>query len=350
MSKTRLLGAVPMIGSLGCPYQCSFCSDSEIEYQTFPYEQIREDLVFLKRQLRRPLVGWHDPNFALRFNDTMEAFEEAGGAGSFRFIANSSLSLLSEPNLKRLERNGCAAMAVGIETWFGYHGKLKQGRRIGLDKVKAVAEQVNLITRYIPYTQTNFVWGLDQDAGPWPFDLMKKFIDLAPAVFPSHSLFTAYGDSSPLGVQLQRERRVLDVPFPFLDTSMLHNVRLKNYAAGEFYSRVGDIVGYSYSPKATLRRFRANKDRLVSSSRWMGLFRSVSSRYRARYYTELGRRDETDPVFRDFMARERTAPPPFFREGIRADLGPLYDQLPGGVLDWLERGEPRQGLLLQDTR
>ncbi len=350
LSKTRLLGVVPMIGSLGCPYRCSFCSDAEVDHQALPYEEIREDLVFLKKQLPRPLVAWHDPNFGVRFSETMETFEEAGKTGSFRFVANSSLSLLSEPNLKRLKRNGCDGMAVGIETWFGDNDKLNQGGRIGIEKVEAVAEQINLIARYIPYTQTNFIWGLDQDAGPWPFELMKKFIDLAPAAFPSHSLLTAYGDSSPLGVQLRAERRLLDVPFPFLDTSMLHNVLLKNYTAGEFYRRLGDIVQYSYSPAATVRRFMANKHRLASSSRWMGVFRSVSSRYRARYYAELGRRIETEPPLRDFMAREKTEVPPLFREGIRTDLGPLYDQLPAGILDWLERVEPRQRLLLQDTR
>jgi hypothetical protein len=136
--------------------------------------------------------------------------------------------------LKRLARNGAAAIITGIESWFDFNNKAKQGGRMGFDKVEAVAEQVNLITRYIPYVQTNFVWGLDQDTGPEPFELTKRFLDLAPAVFPSHSLVAAYGDSSPLAVRLQRDGRVADVPFQFLDTSSLHNrtIRRANSTAG----------------------------------------------------------------------------------------------------------------------
>ena len=54
-------------------------------------------------KMKRPLVGWHDPNFGVRFDDYMDAIEEAVPPGSIDFIAESSLSLLSEPHLKRLQ-------------------------------------------------------------------------------------------------------------------------------------------------------------------------------------------------------------------------------------------------------
>src|SRR5207245_2303452 len=57
---------VPMIGSLGCPYTCSFCIDSVVDYQPLCHDQIREDLRFLVKTLKRPGVGWHDPNFGVR--------------------------------------------------------------------------------------------------------------------------------------------------------------------------------------------------------------------------------------------------------------------------------------------
>src|SRR5262245_18110795 len=69
LAKTRLVHVVPMIGSLGCPYKCSFCIDSRIDYQPMPYDQIREDLAFLQSQNRPPIVAWYDPNFGVRFND-----------------------------------------------------------------------------------------------------------------------------------------------------------------------------------------------------------------------------------------------------------------------------------------
>lgn len=336
LDKTWLLATVPTIGSLGCPYTCSFCIDSRIDYQTLPYEEIREDLRFLRTQPRRPIVAWHDPNFAVRFDDYMGIMEEAVPPGSLQFIAESSLSLLGESHLKRLARNGAGAIIVGIESWFDFNNKAKQGGRTGIDKVKAVAEQVNLISRYVPYVQTNLVWGLDQDAGPEPFELTKRFLDLAPAPFPSHSLFGAYGDSSPLAVRLQREGRITDVPFQFLDTSSLHNVALKNYSPGEFYRRMSDIVRYSYSPRANWRRFQRNRDRLFSGGRWVTLVRSTSSGWRAGYYAKLQALCEGDRQFGAFLSGETLAAPAGLRRKVKADLGKFHDHLPSEIARYLE--------------
>lgn len=41
------------------------------------------------------------------------------------FIAESSLSLLSEPHLERLKRNGFKALLPGIESWFDLGNKFE---------------------------------------------------------------------------------------------------------------------------------------------------------------------------------------------------------------------------------
>src|SRR5262245_47246396 len=68
LAKTPALKLVPMIGSLGCPYTCSFCIDSVVDYQPLDTDQIKDDLRFLLGQMERPRVGWHDPNFGVRFD------------------------------------------------------------------------------------------------------------------------------------------------------------------------------------------------------------------------------------------------------------------------------------------
>src|SRR5439155_1131411 len=100
---------------------------------------------------------WHDPNFGVQFNDTMDAIEEAVPPNSVDFIAESSLSLLSEPHLRRLKQNGFKGILPGIESWYVLGNKSKTGKLEGIDKVRQVSEHVNLIMRYIPYVQTNFV-------------------------------------------------------------------------------------------------------------------------------------------------------------------------------------------------
>ena len=60
------------------------------------------------------------------------------------FIAESSLSLLSEERLKRLKANGFKGMLPGIESWFEMGAKSKTGRATGLEKVRQVSEHVNM--------------------------------------------------------------------------------------------------------------------------------------------------------------------------------------------------------------
>ena len=188
LRKAPVIKMVPMIGSLGCPYTCSFCIDSTVPYQSLNFEVMKEDLSFLLTKFKRPLVGWHDPNFGVRFDDYMKAIEESVPEDSIDFIAESSLSLLSEPHLKRLKKNGFRAILPGIESWYSLGDKSKTGSLTGIDKVRQVSEHVNMIMRYIPYVQTNFVLGLDVDQGPEPFELTKKFVDMTPGAFPAYSL------------------------------------------------------------------------------------------------------------------------------------------------------------------
>ncbi|HSR18361.1 MAG TPA: hypothetical protein VLM39_09765, partial [Ignavibacteriaceae bacterium] len=209
LKKAPFLKLVPMLGSLGCPYTCSFCIDSTVAYQPLDFNIMKEDLKFLLTKFKRPVVGWHDPNFGIRFNDYMNAIEEAIPENSIDFIAESSLSVLSEPHVKVLKRNGFKAMLPGIESWFDLGNKSKTGSATGMDKVKLASEHVNMILRYIPYVQTNFVLGLDCDKGSEPFELSKKFVDLTPGAFPGYSLLSAFGEAAPLNLQYQEDSRVI---------------------------------------------------------------------------------------------------------------------------------------------
>src|SRR5262249_47443803 len=158
----------------------------------------------------------------------------------------------------------------------------------------------NMILRYVPYVQTNFVLGLDSDHGAEPFELTKQFLDRTPGAFPGYSLLTAFGQAAPLNLEYQRAGRVLPFPFHFLNNNQAMNVRPKNSSWAEFYDRVIDLTRYSFSWTALANRFRANAG-LVP--RWMNLLRAISSEGfgRLRYYREVRRRLESDREFSPFF-------------------------------------------------
>lgn len=331
LQKAPALKLVPMIGSLGCPYTCSFCIDALVDYQPLDRAQIGEDLRFLLTRMRRPRVGWHDPNFGVRFDEIMTTIEEAVPAGRIDFAAESSLSLLSEPHLQRLQRNGFKAILPGIESWYSLGGKSKTGGSTGIEKVRQVSAHVNTILRYIPYVQTNFVLGLDDDAGAEPFELTKRFVDMTPGAFPAYSLLSAFGQAAPLNLDLQRAGRVLPTPFHFLDNNRAMNVRPKNYDWSSLYDHVIGLRRHSFSPGAIVRRVAANRGLIAPS---VNFVRAVSSEGfgRIRYDSMVRRRLDSDAALRGFFEGETAAVPAFYADQVRRDLGPLWAALPAGSL------------------
>jgi len=331
LKKSPLIKIVPMLGSLGCPYTCNFCIDSTVAYQPLALDAIKQDLRFLQKKFKRPIVSWHDPNFGVQFKNYLDAIEEAVPPGSVAFIAESSLSLLSEPHLKRLNRNGFKALLPGIESWFDLGNKSKTGALHGMDKVRQVSEHVNMILRYVPYVQTNFVLGLDADEGAEPFELTKRFLDSTPGAFPGYSLLTAFGQAAPLNIEYQRAQRVLPFPFHFLNNHEAMNVRPLHYSWLDFYDRLIDLVQYSFSCRAIFQRFRATRG-LVP--RWMNVVRAVSAEGtgRLRYHREIRRRLDTDSQFRPFFEQQTTNFPKFYLNLVRKNLGSLWRWLPKGGL------------------
>jgi hypothetical protein len=334
LRRAPLLKIVPMIGSLGCPYTCSFCIDAAVPYQPLDLDELKADLSFLRTKFAKPKISWHDPNFGVHFDKIMDAIEETAPPGSMEFVAESSLSILTEPHLKRMQANGFKAVLPGIESWYDCGNKSRTNSASGLAKVQRIAEHVNLILSYIPYVQTNFVLGLDVDAGPEPFELTKRFLELTPGAFPGYSLLSAFGRATALNLEYQREGRILAFPHHFLDNNQAMNVRPKNYGWGEFYDHLIDLTRYSFSWPVILRRARANA-RHAALPVWMNLVRAISDEGfgRIQYHSRIRHMLRTDGDFAAFFEQRTSVLPHFFTQRVRRELGALGDWLPEGALE-----------------
>jgi hypothetical protein len=331
LQQAPLIKIVPMIASLGCPYTCSFCIDAAVPYQEMSLEVMKDDLRFLLTKSTRPHVGWHDPNFGVRFDSCLNAIEEAVPPDSIDFVAESSLSLLSEDHVRRLQRNGFKALLPGIESWFDMGAKSKTGTDTGMAKVRKVSEHVNMILRYIPYVQANFVLGLDTDHGAEPFELTKQFLDLSPGAFPAFSLLTSFGRAADLNFDYLRAGRVLPFPFHFLNNNHAMNVRVKNYTWPDFYDQVIDLSHYAFSGRAIRRRFTANRTMIPKT---LNVLRAISTEGagRIKYYRAVRDRLSADRSFRAYFDQESLQLPDFYMNRLRGELGHLWDWLPPGAV------------------
>jgi hypothetical protein len=332
LRKAPFLKIVPMIGSMGCPYTCSFCIDSIVPYQPLDFEVMQKDLRFLLTKYKRPLIVWHDPNFGIKFEENMNAIASVAPPKSFRFIAESSLSILNEQHLKEMQKNGFEAMLPGIESWYELGNKSRTSHMAGQEKLSRISEHVNMIFKYIPYVQTNFVLGMDTDEGPEPFELTKKFIDMSPAAFPGYSLLSAFGEAAPQNLEYQKAGRVLAFPFHFLNNHLAMNIKPKNYEWVDFYDKVIDVTSYSFSKRALYRRFKATNS---FTSRWMNFMRAISSEGygRLKFYHQVRRNLIEDRNFRDYFEGTSSKLPEFYTNIIKTSLGKWWEWLPQGAIE-----------------
>ncbi len=331
IKKSPFLKVIPMLGSMGCPYTCPFCIDSVMPYQSFNFDRIKEDLRFLLTRIKKPWVAWHDPNFGIRFKENTDAIASVAPPGSFHFIGESSLSVLTESHLKIMKQIGFAAILPGIESWYDLGNKSHTNRITGDEKVIQISEHVNMMFRYIPYVQTNFVLGLDSDAGSEPFELTKKFLTKTPGAFPGYSLMTAFGEAAPQNLEYQEAGRVLPFPFYFLNNHLAMNLKPKNYEWHDFYDKIINLTEFSFSASSIFRRFRANPR---ITAKLMNVMRAISSEGygRIRFFKKIKNNLRQDESFRNFFAGETSVLPLFYKDIIQKSMGSWWHWLPPHAL------------------
>lgn len=311
------LTTVPMLASTGCPYRCDFCIDWNNPYRQLPADRLAEDLRYLAHRLPGTLIVFHDPNFAVRFDDVFRVLESVPPARRPPYMIESSLSLLREDRCARLRETNCALLAPGVESWTEYSAKAGVGRTAGREKVDRVVEHFGRLHANVPYLQANFMFGVGTDAGTEPVELTKEFMDRTPFVWPAINIPVPFG-GTPLYDELMREDRLLRaMPFGFYYAPYLVTV-LKQYDAVSYYEHLVDLLAFASSPSMLRRRLSSTQNRTV---RWVHRIRTAGMRSSLHSYRSILDLLREDPSFRAFHAGRSSVLPEFYRQRYERMLG-----------------------------
>jgi hypothetical protein len=321
--KPRGLHCFALLSSVGCPYTCNFCTEWNVPYAPLAADRLTEDLRFISRRFPNAVVAYHDPNFAVRFDQTMDAIEAAGPPFP-RYVMNCSLSVLKDDRLERLRRTNCTFVAPGVESWYDYGNKAAAGERFGRDKLDYVVGRFKEVRRHVPGLQANFLFGTDHDRGHEPADLTIDFIRQLPYLWPNVNTPTPYGGTPLFDRYLAEDRVLRQLPLAFYCAPYLATT-LMNYDPPGYYRQLIRIHEAATDRRALLRRVASRNPLGV---RLAHLSQTLSYRTQLGEMRRIARMLEEDRHFRSFHDNRAVALPEFYQKRFEQRLG-RYAELIG---------------------
>ena len=226
--------SVPMITSIGCPNSCDFCIDWNNPYTLLPLDQLEADMRYVFQHFPRVMIGLHDPNFAVKFEQVFNVLEKIPNRSRNSYTMETSLSILHGSRLERLKNMGNFYIIPGVESWMAYSNKVGAGSQTSpREKLNKVIEQFNTIRPYVTGIQANFIFGLDVDTGDEPIELTKEFASRVPFVMPNFNIPVPFGNTPLYEKYLNEDRLLTSMPFTFYYMPYLVFM-LKNYSAADF--------------------------------------------------------------------------------------------------------------------
>jgi len=306
---------IPVLSSAGCPYDCNFCVDWDKPYRMFSRDQLVRDLRFIADRFPGAIAGFHDPNFAVRFDEVLGALEELPAKLRPRYIAESSLSVVRDARMTRLRDTRCVAMLAGVESWLDYSNKTGLGRRtVGIDKVRHVAEHFRALHGHVPYLQAGMIFGLDTDMGDEPVELTCAFMEQTPFAWPTISTPMPLA-GTPVYDQYVTEGRLLpDLPFAFYFTCYLV-ATLKHYEPIDYFDSLIRLAEHASSHRMLARRLASTTNWGVRAIHWA---RTVSAREDVRSYRRMRQLLASDRGFLAYNRGESTVLPELYHREFEA--------------------------------
>jgi radical SAM superfamily enzyme YgiQ (UPF0313 family) len=311
--------SIPLLTSIGCPNSCDFCIDWNNPYVLLPLDQLEADMRYIFQHFPRVMIGLHDPNFAVKFEQVFNVLEKIPNRKRSTYIMETSLSILRGSRLERLKNMGDFYIIPGIESWTAYSNKVGAGSIITpRQKLDKVIEQFNIIRPYVTGIQANFIFGLDVDIGDEPVELTKEFASRVPFVMPNFNIPVPFGNT-PLYERYLSEGRILTaMPFTFYYMPYLVHT-LKNYSPVVFYEKLIDMVSYISSGRMLLKRLKNAPAPFPSG---YNLVKTLGNRQMIGRFRNILNLLNTNKQFRAFHEHETDVLPEFYHYQYERLLGP----------------------------
>jgi hypothetical protein len=299
---------VPMLASMGCPYQCDFCIDWNNPYQLLSKSRLQADLRFAADKLPGAGLAFHDPNFGVRLDEILSILESCPPGRRNPYGIQSTLSNLHIDRLKRLHDTRCVFLLSSIESWTA-----RYSRKSGLEKIspqvklEKACEQFELLNKYVPYLITNLI-----------------FINKAPYVWTNLHIPIPFGNT-PLFQNLLKEGRILKrLPFPFYRVPYL-TIILKNYEPIEYFKNMTELYQLVCSFKLLKKRIEANANYQIATTY---ILRTMAARYRYHAFQKNLERLRNDAEFLAFHRGKTEVLPQYYAYTYRRLLGKYSELAP----------------------
>ena len=310
---------IPLLTSIGCPNSCDFCIDWNNPYVLLPLDQLEANMRYIFQHFSRIMVGLHDPNFAVKFEQVFDVLEKIPNRRRISYTMETSLSILRGSRLERLKNMGNFYIVPGIESWTAYSNKVGAGSRTDpREKLEKVIERFNIIRPYVSGIQANFLFGLDVDTGDEPIQLTREFVSRVPFIMPNVNIPVPFGNTPLYEKYLSEGRLLTSMPFTFYYIPYLVYT-LKNYSPVTFYEKLINIFSYISSGSMLVKRLKNYPAPLPAE---YNLVRTLADRQMIGRFRNILNLLNTNRQFRAFHEHETNILPEFYHYQYDLLLGP----------------------------
>ncbi len=321
---------VPLLSSLGCPYRCDFCIDATRRWTLLPAGDLEGDLEFLESRYPGVRLVFHDPNFAVRFDEVMEVLATRPPQHRLPYAMQASLSILTPQRLPRLAETGCVYTAPSLETFSDYAEKSGIAPAPATERLGKMIGHLQAIADHVPGIQVNLIFGLDQDGdGREHLELSLALMRAVPFALITATIAMPYGGTE-LHQRLRREGRLLtSLPPAFYYLPDMAFLRPSGDHPEALYDRLIRAFEVMTSREILLARARSS---LPLGLKVLHNARALEARRMLKRLRVVRRRLDTDNELRAFFHGAHGRLPDWYRQRARRRLGPYARLL---APDWL---------------